>query len=242
MSNQLFGNQDSINMRETKVGLVVAIHESEKHRPNGMYLFSQYIDAIFHSVDYPFKVYAFDNASTTPVVLEEPNEALQITRVEDQYTGGCTYAWNEGIKQALDEGCEVVIITSDDQIYNETINNFIDEIVSNKKNGNAIFGPLSNNPNNIYQKANGPSDFVKEISGDPHDELNGFCLAMTRETIEKNFYDDERNFFSTDPKCKWGGQDVEVQSRVDTSFIVGTCYVHHMKVGGWRQIRASENG
>ena len=123
-------------------------------------------------------------------------------------------------------------------------NNFIDTILTHKHKDDAIFGPLSNNPgpDHDYQRGFKPNGKIFEISGEPKDELNGFCLGMTKESIQNNYYDNGDNFFSTEHKNAWGGQDVEIQERVGHSIVVGTCYVHHYKIGGWREIRKGYRG
>jgi len=224
-------------IKNKKVAFVVALHQSELHRANGIELFNDYITSVYQSCKYPFKVFAFDNQSDHKFEVENQPDNLTITRVDDQYKGGCTYTWNEGIKQAIKEDFDVVIITSDDQIYDYTVNDFVDVILTHRLRDDAIFGPMSNNPNNLYQAADAPINKVWEISGKPNDELNGFCLAMTKESIKKNYFDEDGNFFSTKFEHAWGGQDVEVQERVKHSVVVGKCFVKHKKQGGWREIR-----
>ena len=225
-------------VKNKKVAFVCALHQSKAHRPNGFELFNDYLRSIYTSCKYPFKIFAFDNTSDDKFEIENCPDNLSITRVDDQYKGGCTYTWNEGIKQAILEDYDAVIITSDDQEYNETVNDFVDTILTHELRDDAIFGPLSNNPGpeHEYQRGFQPNGKIFEISGEPKDELNGFCLGMTKESIQNNYYD-EGNFFSTQYKHAWGGQDVEVQSRVGHSVVVGTCYVYHIKQGGWREIR-----
>ena len=231
-------------IKNKKVAFVCALHQSEIHRPNGFELFNNYLNSIYTSCKYPFKIFAFDNQSDDKFEVENKPDNLVITRVDDQYKGGCTYTWNEGIKMAIDEDYDVVIITSDDQIYDETINEFIETISTHELGNDAIFGPISNNPGpgHEYQRGNYPNGLVFEISGEPTQELNGFCLAMTKESIKKNYFDIEGNFFHTGEEYTWGKQDVEVQSRVGHSIVVGKCYVHHYKQGGWRKIREGYRG
>ena len=224
-------------IKNKKVAFVVALHQSKTHRPNGFELFNDYLASVYSYCQYPFKIFAFDNESDDKFEIENCPDNLSITRVDDQYKGGCTYTWNEGIKQAILEDYDVVIITSDDQIYNETVNDFVDTILTHEHRDDAIFGPLSNNPNNDYQRAYQPNGKIWEISGKPMDELNGFCLAMTKESIQNNYFDSDGNFFNTGKEYIWGKQDVEVQQRVGHSIVVGTCYVYHIKQGGWREIR-----
>ena len=228
-------------IKNKKVAFVCALHQSETHRPNGFELFNDYLTSIYTSCKYPFKLFAFDNASDDEFEIENCPDNLSIIRIEDQYVGGCTYAWNEGIKMSIKDDYDVVIITSDDQIYDESVNNFVDTILTHELKDNAIFGPLSNEPGpgHSNQKSDEPSGRIFEIPGDgtPEGNLNGFCLAMTKESIQNNYFDSDGNFFNTGQEYIWGKQDVEVQTRVGHSIVVGTCYVYHKKQGGWREIR-----
>ena len=90
---------------------------------------------------------------------------------------------------------------------------------------------------NINQTAYTPNNKIFEVTDIP---LNGFCLAMTSTTIKNNYYDNDRNIFSTAMEDKWGHQDQELQSRIKHSIVIGTCYLHHIKQGGWRDIRKAD--
>ena len=226
-------------MTSKKVGFVCTIHQSDAHRPNGFELFNDFVQSLFLSCEYPFILYVFDNGSTDKFEIENDVENMKIIRVDDQYARGVTGTWNDGIKLALADECDIVIITEDDEIIDDSINSFIEVIRSHPLNDNAMYGPVSNAPNNQHQKASAPTGQIFEVEGTPTKELNGFCMGMTRETITSNYYDED-NFFSTDPEKAWGGQDVESQSRVGHSIVVGTCYVHHIKQGGWREIRSGK--
>ena len=116
-------------IKNKKIAFVCALHQSKTHRPNGFELFNDYLVSIYTSCKYPFKLFAFDNASEDKFEIENCPDNLVITRVENQYVGGCTYTWNEGIKMAIKEDYDAVIITSDDQIYDESVNNFVDTIL-----------------------------------------------------------------------------------------------------------------
>ena len=221
----------------SKVGFVCTTHQSLMHRPNGFQLFNNYLQSLYNSCKHSFNLYAFDNASEDKFEIDDLPDNFIITRVENQYKGGLTYTWNEGVKQAINDGCDVVIITSDDQIVDETINSFIDEIRKHELRDNAVFGPLSNDANNKHQTATAPNNKIFQVTDIP---LNGFCVAMTRETVISNYYDSDNNIFSTAYEDKWGHQDQELQSRIKYSIIIGTCYLHHIKQGGWREIRKAD--
>ncbi len=224
-----------------KIAFICTTHQSQKHRPNGFSLFNDYLESLYLNCEYEFKLFAFDNASQDQFEIENNPDNLQITYIENQYKGGLTYTWNEGIKQGIKEDYDLYIITSDDQIFDKSINNFIKDILNHPLKNNAVFGPLSNNSNNHYQHGFSPNNKIFEINGTPGNELNGFCLAMTKETIKSNYFDDKENIFSTRDEDKWGHQDKELQTRVKHSIVVGTCYLHHIKQGGWREIREADN-
>jgi len=225
-------------IKNKKIAFVCAIHQSKTHRLNGFELFNELLGSLYISCEYPFKIFAFDNASDDKFEIENCPDNLVITRVEDQYIGGCTYTWNEGIKLSIEQNYDVIVVINDDTVVDKTINNFIDVILTHELREDAIFGPITNNPgpDHDYQRGHGPNGKVFEISGEPEDELNGFCFAMTKESIQNNYFDSDGNFLNTGQKYIWGKQEIEVQQRVGHSIVVGTCYVHHKKQGGWREI------
>ena len=92
-------------IKNKKIAFVCALHESKAHRPNGFELFNNYLVSIYTSCKYPFKLFAFDNQSDHKFEVENQPDNLLITRVDDQYTGGCTYTWNER-KQEYEGECE----------------------------------------------------------------------------------------------------------------------------------------
>ena len=76
-----------------------------------------------------------------------------------------TGAWNDGIKKAVKEKFDKIIMISDDLIFNKSINYLIDEI----KSDDAIYGGtsvpggvLGNGP----QVRNEPVDDIIDVSGE----------------------------------------------------------------------------
>ena len=240
---------------QPKVAFICVFHQSEEHRPNGFEYLNNNLESIFLNCKYPFKFFGVDNESEDKYELENEVESLQIIRNDDQKKTGTTGALNIGIKEAVKQKYDIIFAINDDLIFDESINNMIEVIYTHPKKDNAIFGPVSNNPNNAYQLAQEPTNEIFEISGKPREELNGFCQGMTRETVLNNLYDDDGNFFSSSPKHRWGGFEVEIGSRVHHSIVVGTCFVYHFKQSleddrmgnrGWRHLRKTtekeENG
>ena len=46
-----------------KIAFICTTHQSRKHRPNGFDLFNNYLESLYSNCEYPFKLFAFDNAS-----------------------------------------------------------------------------------------------------------------------------------------------------------------------------------
>ena len=183
-----------------KIAFICTTHQSKKHRPNGFNLFNNYLESIYLSCKYPFKLFAFDNTSEDKFEIENKPDNLQMTYIKNQYKGGLTYTWNEGIKMAMQENFDVIIITSDDQVYNETINDFIDVILTHELKDDCVFGPLSNNPGSGHYLQLGKEPNGKIFKMDPdkkgteHGNINGFCMGMSKKCIENNYYDIRKNY------------------------------------------------
>ena len=238
-----------------RVAFICVFHQSEQHRPNGFEYLNKNIESIFTHCRYPFKFFGVDNESEDEFEVENNSDYLQIIRNDNQKKTGTTGAWNMGIKEAVKQNFDIILAINDDLIFDDSINNFIEVIINHPYKDNCIFGPVSNNPNNLYQLAESPTNKIFEISGEPKNELNGFVQGMTRDTILNNIFDEEGNFYSSLPEHRWGGYEVEIGKRVDHSIVVGSCFVYHFKqsieddklgVRGWRQLRKTtlkeENG
>ena len=94
-----------------KIAFICTTHQSNKHRPNGFHLFNQYVESLYNNCEYSFNLYAFDNASEDNVEVDYMPENFKFTRIDNQYRGGLTYTWNLGVKQAIKDKCNIIIIT-----------------------------------------------------------------------------------------------------------------------------------
>ena len=107
-----------------KVGFSVPFHTSKKYRPNGTQLGDKFLTSLHNSIVGNYKVYLIDNGSETLYDYKKfPKIPIQYTYVEDQTKSGITGAWNMGMRQAYNDGCDIIIATSDDVEFNATINN-----------------------------------------------------------------------------------------------------------------------
>ena len=75
-------------------------------------------------------------------------------------------AWNRGIKEAVDAGCDVIILSGDDIIVDSTFNKMIDYILNDPQNDNTVYGPVAGGIGNIpIQNFPHPTGKNVEVSG-----------------------------------------------------------------------------
>jgi len=199
-----------------KVGFSVPFHISTKWRPDGEKYGDAFLSTLFEYVNYDKKVYLVDNASEFPYNYKKYNEhkkLIQYTYTEDQSISGITGAWNLGVHQAYEDGCDIIIVTSDDIQFNNSINSFIKFIEEHEHNDISLYGPLTNGVSTPkLQRAKSPTNkIIETFSGDSELLLNGFTFAFTRKFYEKFRYD-EHNLLAlihkySPGKTKWSGQE-----------------------------------
>ena len=131
-----------------KIGYTITFHHSLDIRPNGKKVLKSNIDSIYSSCQRNFTSYIIDNQSYPKNSFHEVIDIskysnMNYTYVENQFEKGLTGAWSLGITQAIEDGCDIVILTTDDVIINNTINNLIDHIQNDEKNSNSIYGPVA---------------------------------------------------------------------------------------------------
>ena len=208
-----------------KVGFIITAHHSDKFRPQGGKFLLDVVNSIISSCKYNFKIYIIDNASEYE--LSYPNDKRIIfNRIDNQFEGGLTYAWNMGIDIAYKDGCDILLNCNDDLIFNFTINNFIEKIKIDN-NSNVIYSALTNG---VY---------TPSYQGDIP---NGFFFGFISNHYKKFRYK-EHEYFNKDNKHngndgKWGGQEGQFIENADRglySIIVNECWIYHDKVRGWAE-------
>ena len=216
-----------------KVGIVVTTHYSDEYRPIGADLIQNYCQSTSY-IDYPFTLYIFDNASIKPLPKLD-YDYVKIKKVKDQTIRGLSGTWNDGTMQAINDDCNIIILSNDDVELNETINNFIEEISNHKYNENSIYGPVSNGLLGGAQLHNAPTNTIQELTGNKSNMLNGFFFGFTNKFYYN--YKMENNYLFNEWKCPWGGNEEEFQKRIwssnGKSFILGSCFISHQKIRGW---------
>jgi hypothetical protein len=224
-------------VKNIKIGIVVTTHFSDEYRPSGDVYIKKYSEST-KCINYPFKLYVFDNASSKKL----PNldyDYVEIIRVEDQFLRGLSGTWNDGIISAVNDGCDVIIVSNDDVELNDTINLFISQIYSHEFNDCSIYGPVSNGILSGCQRHNAPTHQITELTGNFSNMVNGFLFGFTREfynryRMEDGNLIDEKNY-------PWGGNEEELQKRIwragGRSFVLGDCFIYHRKIRGWKRLQ-----
>lgn len=237
-----------MGINNKKIGFVVTTHYSKTLRNNGRTLIKNYIDSLKESCNYDYKIFIIDNGSSEELNKDVITNNISYTYIKDQSISGITGAWNLGILKAIDNGCDIIINTNDDIVFNETINNLIKEIDSHPDKDTSIYGPVTNRggcpgPNN--QERDKIGDRILEVtetsvnSWNGGHGINGFFNAFTRECYNK--FEQHGGLYSTEKKYMVGGQESEMQVRLGKkglkSFIIESCMVKHIKIRGWIQLK-----
>ena len=223
------------------VGIVVTTHYSDEYRPNGDELIKNYCKSAV-CLTYPFKLYVFDNASTKPLSGIEDYEYVQLNYVEDQTIRGLSGTWNDGVIQAINDGCDIIILSNDDIELNETVNRFIDHIYNHEFNEKSIYGPVSKGILGGVQYQTTPVNSIIELTNNNNNMVNGFFMGFTKEFYH-NFKMENGNLIDED-NYPWGGNEEEFQKRIwldgGRSFVIGNCWIEHKKIRGWMKLQLED--
>jgi hypothetical protein len=215
-----------------KIGIITVTHQSNEFRPDGYSLVKNFINSI-NCLTHEYKCIVVDNASTVPIELNNTT----VIRVEDQLIYGLTGAWEIGLRAAISNECDVIIINNDDVEYNTSVNTFISEIISHTSNKDAIYGPLSNGILGGIQYAKQPTGHITELTNNFNNMVNGFMFAFTSDFYHK--YKKQNGELFDKENYPWGGNEEEFQRRIwalgGKSFVLGNCWVSHKKIRGWWQ-------
>ena len=205
-----------------KMGIAVTFHGSPHIRPIGQELGKEYVKTLYKYCEFPFELFIIDNQSEPPFnyydfPIHENRDNLHYTYIRNQYENGITGAWNMGIKQAIDAGCELISITNDDMIYNTSVNDYFNVVMNHPDKDNAVFAPITDGTHkqNI-QYGSHPQTIIQDTRGIPGGELLvGFFYTFTRQLYDKYKYENG-DLFGMKHKYdggdgKWGGQEGEVR-------------------------------
>jgi len=235
-------------MKDQKIAFVLAMHHSDKIRPNGLSVIHRFLDSLRKSCEFDYTVFLFDNESTEKIDLSKYSDMdIKYTYIEDQSIGALTGTWNAGCKRAYEENYDQIYISNDDLIFNKSINELISIVSTHEHKDIGIFGPLCQ-PDGVLGGPQGSSSSghnIREITGTGEvDEnptsgalLNGFFFGFTNK-----FYDtfklDDGYVFNKDEKYKWSANECEFQLRLwkegVKSFVVEKCWIYHEKIRSWK--------
>lgn len=220
------------------IGFVCIMHQSSL-RPNGFKLINRMIRSLYKYCKKDFILYLFNNASDEEYNLpDHPN--IRYTYIEDQMIRGLAGPYNDGIKMAIADNCELIILINDDVTLNEDINKYVNIVLNHPHKNISVYGPLTNGLHkNSYQLASEAKKGIKEITNEKGQfkNINGFMMTFTPE-----FYHVVKlpNGDFCDMRKKWGGGEEVMQDRARKldcrMFIIKNCWFDHKRLSGWAKI------
>ena len=221
-----------------KIGITVAMHWSDEFRPAGDVFIKKLVNSINDVITCDKVIYVVDNASQYPSnILTYSN--VKYFKIEDQSIEGITGAWNQGIYNAVKDGCDIIINTNDDLVFNDTVNKFIDHINTDPNSINTIYGPLTNGVNVVSQSSNEPRKGVQLTI-----DIGGFMFGFTKEHYHKYKFNDicyfNKNNKHNGGDGVWGGQEGQFFENCEKGAIckiVNFCWVDHNKQRGWKKTK-----
>ena len=240
-----------------KVGLVIINHHSQMIRPYGRDLLSNALKSFISFANFDYEIIVVDNQSDNKIEFFN-SKNIHYIYIEDQMKKGLTGAWNTGIKEASRLGCDIILNSNDDLIFDKTINSFVNYIIDCEFSTDSVYGPLTNGVNPPYleiQHSNKPNVLMtREIKSKSKSEplISGFFFGFTNKFYKKFMYPDGDLFAEFDKfdkkyileyayaDGKWGGQEGEFlrwQSLGGKVFVIGQCWINHLKKKDWYKAR-----
>ena len=221
-----------------KIGYTFAYHHSENFRPNGQRMTSLGVKSFYKNCEYDFETFVIDNQSEPKESFSEIFDSqfpqnLNYTYIEDQFKKGITGAWDLGIRQAIDSGCDIIILTNDDVIYDKSINDLIQYIIDDKRSDNSVYGPVASGITNTIQIATGVTNQMIHVKGSVFlQHLGGHCYVFTKELYHR-YKQPSGELWIADHHHnggdgKWAGNEGVVMCWAEKGcrcVVAGNCYV-----------------
>jgi len=226
-------------MINKKVGFVCLMHKCKDCSRNSFDIINNFIESLYKFCKRDFTLYLFDNGSDE--VYEVPSYSnIKYIRIKDQTIRGLAGPYNDGIKMAVEDGCDLIILVNDDITINHTVNIFIDMVMNHEFKDIGLYGPLSNGMHvNSHQLANQPGEGIREITNEYYQfaDINGFLMAFTPEFYHLVKLD---NGDFCDMRKIWGGGEEIMQDRARKRgarmFIIQECWVNHLRISDWTKM------
>ena len=223
----------------SKVGFICLMHKCKDCSRNSFDIINNFIESLYKFCKRDFILYLFDNGSDE--VYEVPSYSnIKYIKIEDQTIRGLAGPYNDGIKMAVEDNCDLIILVNDDITINYTVNIFIDIVMNHEFKDISVYGPLTNGMHvNSHQLANQPGEGIREITNEDYQfaDINGFLMAFTPEFYHLVKLD---NGDFCDMSKKWGGGEEIMQDRARERgarmFIIKECWVHHIRISDWTKM------
>jgi GT2 family glycosyltransferase len=214
-----------------KIGITAPMHWSSNYRVKGNDFIKKMVNSINSSVKYDYSIYVIDNGSQYKSDIHTyPN--VNYTFIEDQSIGGITHAYNVGIHKVYTDNCDIIIVTSDDVEFNDTINKFVEYISRDSESLDCIYGPVTNGVITNDQLSQEPGIGIKQLP-----VLNGFTFAFTRQHYEK-YRPTKDTYLNEQIINKWHGQEDQFITNVNKGakcIVLNFCWLMHDKQRGWKK-------
>ncbi|MGG4090519.1 glycosyltransferase domain-containing protein [Paenibacillus lautus] len=233
------------------IDVVICVH-------NGLNAVKQCLNSIQNNTTQKINVIIIDDGSdqTTKRYLEQYTRQFHYTLIRHDKPQGYTASANQGLKQSTSRYC--VLLNSDTIVTGQWLERLTETMESDRRIG--IVGPLSNAASwqsipHLDRSRNGlePNltiEQMAELVNQASDKnfprvmfLNGFCLMIKKEVIDKIGYFDEKNF-----PIGYGEEDDYCLRARAANFklkVATHCYIYHQKsasFGSNRRKKLAENG
>ena len=218
-----------------KIGVVITTNGN-----NGIFV-KQCIECYLRTLPSKTYIILYINESKDPITLELKNifPSIEVIYVENQKEGGLTGTWNKGIDKCFENNCDIVIISNDDILFDNSISHICLEAAQLKDTDMIYLGPKSNKPGNESNKIQlGLPEDKNSVLCTNNNKLwniNGFLMVMTKSVLKANKFN-EKYYFN--PEYPFGGNETEWFDRFKKiggkGLIVPRTYIYHYKLKRWR--------
>ena len=160
---------------------------------NMVYLLGQVLDCCIRTLPSNTYIVLFVNESSEKLTLTIKKDYPQVNYIYVQNQtigGGLTGTWNKGIDLCVKANCDVVILSNNDVLFDDSITHIVNEARNCPKNKLHAFGPITNgiintNKQNIMQKGSFATESQpKNLPNKSY--LNGFFMVFPIHTLLSN--------------------------------------------------------
>ena len=221
---------------EKKIGVIITTNGY-----NGVFV-KQCIECYLRTLPSNTYIILYINESKDVITLNLKNDfpSLEIIYIENQKKeGGLTNTWNKGIDKCFDNNCDIIILSNDDILFDNSILHICNEAKSLKDTDMIYFGPKTNKPghkcNNIQLGLPEDKNPILCKNNNQLWNINGFFMVMTKSVLKANMFNNEYYF---NPKYPFGGNETEWFNRFKKiggkGKVVPRTYIYHYKLKRWK--------